>query len=111
VSPDLRTLAEKATSEQVHPANWSHWVRMILMAGPARNFVEAASPDVILALLDRLDRAETALDGLLRAGFRGDDFLTQNGIPMTATPGVRRAVRKARAALADRPDSPQDPEP
>jgi hypothetical protein len=49
---ELRAAAERAITEQVHPANWAHWVRLVLMAGPARDFIEAASPSAIIALLD-----------------------------------------------------------
>jgi hypothetical protein len=59
-----------------------------------------AAPDLIAAA-EREAKLRAALSELVRAAFRGDDFLTQNNIPMAATPGVRRALRKARAALGD----------
>jgi hypothetical protein len=59
-----------------------------------------AAPDLIAAA-EREAKLRAALRELLRVAFRGDDFLTQNNIPMAATPGVRRALRKARAALGD----------
>ena len=46
------------------------------------------------------DPLREALERLLKVAFKNDMFLTQNGIPMEATPNVRRAVKQARAALA-----------
>jgi len=56
----LLALAEAATTRQVHPANWSHHVRMVLMAGPARDFMEMASPTLITAMIEahRADAAD-----------------------------------------------------
>lgn len=52
---------------------------------------------------DRVGELVDAADELLRVAFRDEDFLTQNGIPMAGTPGVRRALRKYRSALGPRP--------
>jgi hypothetical protein len=55
MSESVRALSEAATraiEEQVHPANWSYWVRLVLMAGPARDFIELASPTAIRALIE-----------------------------------------------------------
>jgi hypothetical protein len=62
VTADLAALAERAISQQVHPANWSYWVRQVMMAGPARDFIEAASPSAVLAIFAALPVSPT--DGL-----------------------------------------------
>lgn len=46
-----------------------------------------------------MSNIERAARELLRVGFSGDDFLTQNSVPMATTPGVRRALRALRDAL------------
>jgi len=55
-TPDdrLRELALAATDKQVHPTHWRTWVELVMGSSPSREFVAAASPSVVLALLDRL---------------------------------------------------------
>lgn len=82
----LRSLAEAAIAKQVHPANWDFWAKHVLERGPARDFVEAASPQTLLALLDLAQlsvawsRVEAALpdgwwlDHLKRRGTRNTGY-------------------------------------
>ena len=59
---EIRRVATFAIEEQVHPDNWSWWVTHQLMGGPARDFIEAASPSLVLRLLDELDEAWAAVE-------------------------------------------------
>lgn len=59
--PERETL--RALAQQITPQDWecSGVMDAYEGDGPIENFIAACSPDVVLALLDRLDRYEEAL--------------------------------------------------
>jgi hypothetical protein len=83
-----------------------------LMRWLASDFFDGQVPSgyskrVNAALAEAADsQAVRLLTDLLRVAFKDEMFLTQNGVPMEATPGVRRAVRKVRAYLAALTEQP-----
>ena len=66
---DLRRLAEAAT-HHVEPESWYYWLTNLLRNKTAgRDYIAAASPPVILALLDRLDALEAVAEAAREVAF------------------------------------------
>lgn len=99
MSAELRRLAEQATDRQVHPVNWGWWVRNTLMAGPARDFVAAASPSATIALLDELD-ALRAVAEAAREAATAHDALDEFDVTHDEWQYTARAPFAARHSLA-----------
>lgn len=61
-SADLRARAVAAIENEVHPANWHYWINLVMMGGPARTFIEMASPTLVIAMLDARSAALPTLE-------------------------------------------------